>query len=167
MGITLVSLDKFYTDLPKQKDFFYILKPNNYAMNLINLPKSHEIVKEQDLHKSVARGLFTLDGQIEIQGQNILEQIELLQKQALEIQEKRRISKIIYQSEIKFDPVILGIYYLYIVNDTRQFISMVGPNEWGRSLRNKLSFVAKIRLQYDHTWEILELNIKNYFYEQL
>lgn len=62
-------------------------------MNLINLPKSHEIVKEQDLHKSVARGLFTLDGQIEIQGQNILEQIELLKRQAEEILEKKEFLK--------------------------------------------------------------------------
>ena len=134
-------------------------------MNLINLPKSQEIVKEQDFHKPIARGLFTLDGQIEIQGQNIIEQIEVLKRQAYEIQEKKRISKKIYESEIKFDPIVLGIYYLYIVNETRQFISMIAPNEWGRSLRNKLEYVAEIRLQYDHTWEILELNIKNYFNE--
>ena len=52
-------------------------------MNLTNLPKSHEIVKEQDFHKPVARGLFTLDGQIEIQGENILEQIKLLKEAEL------------------------------------------------------------------------------------
>jgi hypothetical protein len=134
-------------------------------MDLINLPKSQEIVKEQDFHKPIARGLFTLDGQIDIQAQNIIEQIEVLKRQALEINEKKRISKKIYKSEIKFEPIILGIYYLYIRNETEQFISMIGPNEWGRSLRNKLSFVAKIRLQYDHTWEIIELNIKDYFNE--
>jgi hypothetical protein len=134
-------------------------------MALINLPKSQEIVKEKDFHKPIARGLFTLDGQIDIQAQNIIEQIEVLKRQALEINEKKRISKKIYKSEIKFEPIILGIYYLYIRNETEQFISMIGPNEWGRSLRNKLSFVAKIYLQYDHTWEIIELNIKDYFNE--
>ena len=40
---------------------------------------------------------------------------------------------------------------------------MVGPNEWGRSQKNKLDFIAKVRLQYDHTWEILELNNANFF----
>jgi hypothetical protein len=132
-------------------------------MDLINLPKSQQIVKEQDFHKPVARGLFTLDGQIDIQAQNIIQQIELLKKQAFEIEEKKRISKIIYDSEIKFEPIILGIYYLYIKNDFNQFISMVGPNEWGRSQKNKLDFIAKVRLQYDHTWEILELNNANFF----
>ena len=133
-------------------------------MNLINLPKSQEIVKEQDFHKPVARGLFTLDGQIEIQAENIIEQIELLKRQATEIQEKKRISKKIYESELKFDPIILGIYYLYIRNGSEQFISMIGPTEWGRSRKNHLEYIAQIRLQYDHTWEILVLNNQDYFY---
>ena len=134
-------------------------------MNLINLPKSNPIVKTKDLHKPIAKGLIALDGQIEIQGKNIIEQIELLKKQAEEILEKKRISQKIYDSLLKFEPIILGIYYLYIVNEKNQMISMVGPSEWGRSLKNRLDFVAKIRLQYDHTWEILELNINNYFNE--
>lgn len=134
-------------------------------MNLINLPKSNPIVKTEDLHKPIAKGLITLDGQIEIQGKNIIEQIELLKKQAEEILEKKRISQKIYDSLLKFEPIILGIYYLYIVNEKEQMISMVGPSEWGRSLKNRLDFVAKVRLQYDHTWEILELNINNYFNE--
>jgi hypothetical protein len=133
-------------------------------MNLINTPKSHSIVKEVDLHKPIAQGLFTLDGQIEIQGEQILQQIELLKNQALQIQERKRISKIIYDSEIKFDPIIKGMYYLYIRNETEQFISMVGPNEWGRSQKSKLDYIASIRLDYDHTWEILQLNNKDYFY---
>ena len=134
-------------------------------MNLINLPKSYPIVKEEDIHKPIARGLFTLDGQVDIQANNILEQLEVLKRQFLEIEEKKRISKKIYDSEIKFEPIVLGIYYLYIRNHTEQFISMIGPNEWGRSQKNHLEYVAQVRLQYDHTWEILELNKNDYFYE--
>lgn len=132
-------------------------------MDLINIPNSSQIVKESDFHKPIARGLFTLDGQVDIQANNILEQLKVLQKQANLIQEKKRVSKIIYQSEIKFEPIVLGIYYLYIRNSTEQFISMIGPSEWGRSQKNSLEYIAKIRLQYDHTWEVLDLNIKNYF----
>lgn len=132
-------------------------------MDLINLPNSSQIVKESDLHKPIARGLFTLDGQIDIQATNIIEQIEVLRRQALAIEEKKRISKIIYNSEIKFEPIVLGIYYLYIRNSSEQFISMIGPTEWGRSQKNSLEYLAKIRLQYDHTWELLDLNLKNYF----
>ena len=88
-------------------------------MDLINLPNSSQIVKEQDLHKPVARGLFTLDGQIDIQANNIIEQIEVLKRQALEIQEKKRISKKIYQSEIKFEPIVFMIvgmlYFIFCI----------------------------------------------------
>ena len=132
-------------------------------MNLINQRKSAEIIKTDDLHKPIARGLITLDGQQQIQADNILEQIEVLRNQALKIQEKKRISKKIYDSELKFEPIILGIYYLYIKNGTSQFISMVGPNEWGRSQKSKLEYVCKIRLQYDHTWEVLHLNVEDFF----
>jgi hypothetical protein len=134
-------------------------------MNLINLPESYPIVKEEDIHKPIARGLFTLDGQVDIQNNNILEQLEVLKRQYLEIEEKKRISKKIYESEIKFEPIILGIYYLYIRNKSQQFISMIGPNEWGRSQKSQLDFVAKILLEYDHTWKILETNNTNYFNE--
>jgi hypothetical protein len=95
----------------------------------------------------------------------LLEQFEVLKRQYLEIEEKKRISKKIYESEIKFEPIILGIYYLYIINKSQQFISMIGPNEWVRSQKSQLDFVAKILLEYDHTWKILETNNTNYFNE--
>jgi len=41
---------------------------------------------------------------------------------------------------------------------------MIGPTEWSRSQKNHLEYIAKIRLQYDHTWEILNLNKQDYFY---
>lgn len=134
-------------------------------MNLINLPKSYPIVKEEDIHKPIARGLFTLDGQVDIQANNILEQLEVLKRQYFEIEEKKRISKKIYESEIKFEPIVKGIYYLYIRNQSQQFISMIGPNEWGRSQKNHLDYVCQIQLEYDHTWNILESNNTSYFNE--
>ena len=135
-------------------------------MELSNINRSSLIVKEEHIHKPIAKALFTLDGQSDIQYQNIFEQVEILKRQYLEIEEKKRVSKIIYNSELKFDPIILGIYYLYIRNQNEQFISMVGPNEWGRSRKNQLEYIAQIRLQYDHTWEILDLNNKDYLYEE-
>jgi len=120
------------------------------------------IVKEQDLHKPIAKGLVALEGQIDISATNILEQYETLKKQALAIQEKKRISLKIYEAEIKFEPIILGIYNLYRT-ETNTFISMVGPTEWGRSMKRKIEFIAKIKLDYDHTWQILELNDSEFF----
>jgi len=131
----------------------------------INLPKTDSIINLKDLHKPLTKGLMTLNGQIEIQARNILEQIDLLKKQAQQVENKKIISKKIYSSEIKFEPIITGIYYLYIRNGRDKFISMVGPTEWGRSLKSNLEYMATIQLQYDHTWKILHTNFKNYFYE--
>lgn len=121
------------------------------------------IVKNEDLHKPIAKGLITLDGQIDISATNILEQYETLKKQALAIQEKKRISLKIYEAEMKFEPIILGTYYLYKWDSEKTFISMVGPLEWGRSMKKKINFVAKIKLDYDHTWQIVELNDQEFF----
>lgn len=121
------------------------------------------VVKNEDLHKPIAKGLVALEGQIEIGANNILEQYEILKKQALAIQEKKRISLKIYEAEMKFEPIILGTYHLYRWDSNQSFISMVGPNEWGRSMKRKIDYVAKIRLDYDHTWQILELNDEEFF----
>lgn len=132
-------------------------------MELIPHNKASQIVKIDDLHKPIAKGLFTLEGQQQIQADNIIEQIEVLKKQAIKIQENKRISKKIYESEIKFEPIVMGVYYLYTRNGGLQFISMVGPMEWGRSQKSTLDYICKIRLQYDHTWEILDLNAIDFF----
>lgn len=125
--------------------------------------QSNIIVKTEDLHKPIAKGLVALEGQIDISANNILEQYEILKKQALAIQEKKRISTKIYEAEMKFEPIILGTYYLYRWESNRTFISMIAPLEWGRSMKKKIDYIAKIKLDYDHTWQILDLNDVEYF----
>jgi hypothetical protein len=110
-------------------------------------------------HKPLSKGMTTLEGQIHNSADQLLEQMEILAKRARDIQERKRISKIIYDSKIGFDPLVKGIYHLYILNNY-QFISLIGPNEWGKK---KMDYVATIQLDYDHTWEILELNKKDFF----
>lgn len=58
-----------------------------------------------------------------------------------------------------FEPLVKSIYHLYFLNEDL-FISMIGPNEWGRK---KMDYIATIQLDYDHTWEVLELNKKDFF----
>ncbi len=110
-------------------------------------------------HKPLSKGMTTLEGQVNNSADQLLEQMEILVKRAKDIQERKRISKIIYASKIGFDPLVKGVYHLYILNNS-QFISLIGPNEWGRK---KMDYIATIQLDYDHTWEVLELNQKDYF----
>lgn len=110
-------------------------------------------------HKPLSKGLTTLEGQINNSAYQLLEQMEILVKRAKDIQERKRISNIIYSAKIGFEPLVKSVYHLYYLNNEK-FISMIGPNEWGRK---KLDYIATIRLDYDHTWEILELNKKDFF----
>ena len=110
-------------------------------------------------HKPLSKGMTTLEGQVNNGADQLLEQMEILVKRAKDIQERKRISKIIYASKIGFEPLVKGIYHLYIFNDSK-FISLIGPNEWSRK---KMDYIATIQLDYDHTWEVLELNKKDFF----
>ena len=110
-------------------------------------------------HKPLSKGMTTLEGQIINSADQLLEQMNILAKRAKDIQERKRISMIIYNSKIGFQPIVKNTYHLYIINNEK-VISMIAPNEWGRK---KFDFIATIRLDYDHTWEILDLNIKDYF----
>ena len=124
--------------------------------------KSSSIVKNEDFHKPIARALSTLDGQADTQADQIVEQAAILYQRMLTIQENRRKSLIIYASEIGFRPIVMNTYHLYKIGN-RQVISMIGPTEWGRRMREQINWIATIRLAYDHTWEILELNDSEFF----
>ena len=86
----------------------------------------------------------------------IREQIELLAVQAKAIQKRVEISEKIYQSQMNFKPLIGHVYHLYGRDNKEEFLSMVAPNEWGRT--SNLNFIASVKLLADHTWEILEQN---------
>ncbi|MFN3346026.1 MAG: DUF2452 domain-containing protein, partial [Chloroherpetonaceae bacterium] len=39
------------------------------------------------------------------------------------------------------------------------FLSLVAPNEWGRS--KKMDYVATVKLLADHTWDVIEEQQEN------
>ena len=85
----------------------------------------------------------------------IKEQIELLARQAKDLQHRVKISEEIYQAEMNFEPIISKIYYLFRRDNGKAVVSMVSPAEWGKNPPYK--FVASVRLLSDHTWEVLEI----------
>ena len=102
-------------------------------------------------HKS----LTAMEEQTNMQLEQIRKQIELLALQAQEIQKRKELSHMIYSAKLSFQPVIGQVYYLYEKKDDSIFISMISPQEWGRSGPFK-RFIAKVKLLADHTWtEIL------------
>ncbi|MCP9768714.1 DUF2452 domain-containing protein [Lacihabitans sp. LS3-19] len=87
----------------------------------------------------------------------IYRQIELLGKQAQEINNRIEVSERIYDAQMSFEPIINHNYFLYERNDGGDVLSMVGPGEWGRKFPFS-RFLAKVFLMADHTWKVEFIN---------
>jgi hypothetical protein len=124
-----------------------------------NLPYAHHagsaLIKPEDQGKIKGRALSAMEHQTDMQLNQIYEQMQLLAEQAKKLQDRKVISEIIYQAEIRFEPLINHTYHLYQSESGNYLLSLIAPSQWGRSKR-KLQFYASVKLLADHTWEIIE-----------
>jgi hypothetical protein len=104
-----------------------------------------------------SRAFKVMDEQIGMQMDNIMEQIQVLARQAESIKVRREISEEIYRSNMKFEPLVGDIYFLY-KTPKGNVLSILSPQEFGeKKLAEKgFSFEAKAKLLADCTWDILE-----------
>lgn len=112
------------------------------------------VIKPEDKGRIKGNAIAAMHDQTDRQFHQLFEQMQTLVDQAKYLQKRVEISERIYQSNMGFSPVINKIYYLYTRKDGTDVLSMVGPEEWGRSFPYE-SFLAEVRLLSDHTWEIL------------
>lgn len=112
------------------------------------------IIKPEDRGKIKAVGLKSMYQQTDMQLEQIREQIELLARQAQSIHNRVEISELIYQARMNFKPLVGHTYFLYQNVRNEFFMSLVGPEEWGRG--SKPDYCATIKLMADHTWEVMD-----------
>ncbi|MCE7991705.1 MAG: DUF2452 domain-containing protein [Roseivirga sp.] len=112
------------------------------------------MIKPEDKGKIKGRAVAAMHEQTEMQVQQIYEQMKLLADQANAIKKRVEVSERIYQAKMSFEPLIGKIYYLYEREDGTDLLSLIAPEEWGRS-KAFSNFVAEVKLLADHTWEIL------------
>jgi hypothetical protein len=140
-------------------DFKNPIDPEKTTETPHNLPYPHHagsaVIKPEDQGKIKGRALSAMEHQTEMQLKQIYEQMELLATQAKKLQDRKLISEIIYQSEIRFEPLINHSYHLYKKEEGSFLMSLISPYQWGRSKKN-LRYIASVKLLADHTWEILE-----------
>ena len=115
------------------------------------------LVKPEDKGKLKSRALSAMEKQTGDQLAIIKEQIDLLAQQARKIQSRIEISERIYQAEIKMDTFIGHHYYLYERDSGINLLSIIGPEQWGRSGHPYAGFIAEVKLLSDHTWEVIRL----------
>jgi len=142
----------------KKEDFVNPIDIDKVTATPHSLPYSHTVggavIKPIDRGRVTGLAVAAMYEQTDMQLDQIRKQVELLAAQAQEIQRRVEISERIYKVGMNFKPLIGHVYHLYTRPDGTEFISMVAPNEWGRS--SKMEFQASVKLLADHTWEILK-----------
>ena len=113
------------------------------------------VVRPTDEGKIKGLAVRAMEQQTEMHMNQIYEQMKVLAVQAQATQKRKEISERVYHATIRFEPLIGRTYYLY-THEGRDILSLIAPEEWGRSRKYK-EFIAKLMLLADHTWELLEV----------
>jgi hypothetical protein len=141
------------------KEFVNPIDKDKITENPHSLEYGHHagsaLIKPEDQGKLKGRALSAMEFQTDMQLGQIYEQMQLLAEQAKKLQDRKTISEKIYLAEMRFEPLINHIYHLYQKENASYLLSLIGPNQWGRS-KKTVEFVATVRLLADHTWDILE-----------
>lgn len=141
------------------EDFINPIDPDKITENPHSLEYPHHagsaLVKPEDKGKIKGRALSAMEHQTDMQLGQIYEQMQLLAEQAKRLNDRKSISEFIYMAEMRFEPLINHVYHLYTKENGDYLLSLIAPNQWGRS-KNNFTFIATVRLLADHTWDILE-----------
>jgi hypothetical protein len=145
-----------------KEEFINPIDPEKITENPGLLPYASNVggalIKPEDKGRIKGRGLAAMEKQTERQLKQIYGQIEVLATQAKAIKERVEISARIYIADMNFEPLIGHIYYLYLRKDGSDVLSMIGPEEWGKSMPFE-SYLASIELLPDHTWEVKDSDL--------
>lgn len=121
------------------------------------LPYAHTVggavIKPEDMGKAKGRSLLAMRQQTDRQMNQLYDQMEVLARQAKLLSHRKEISERIYDAAMGFEPIINEFYFMYQKEDGTDLLSLVAPNEWGRSFKYS-RFLAKCLLLADHTWEV-------------
>jgi hypothetical protein len=123
-----------------------------------NLPYAHTlgspVIKPVDEGKVKGKAMAAMYEQTQNQMDQLREQMQLIADQAQKLHDRVKISEKIYEAKMGFDPLVGHVYFLYVRKNDEYLLSMVSPDEWGKSLPFK-SFEGRVKLLADHTWELL------------
>jgi len=122
------------------------------------LPYAHHmgsaIIKPIDKGRTKGLAMDAMYEQTEGQLLQIKEQVEVLVRQAQAIHDRIDISEKIYRADCGFKPIPNKDYYLYDKGEDNWIISMVSPEEWGKSI--PYEYLARVTLLSDSTWKVID-----------
>jgi len=107
------------------------------------LPYPHHIgsapIKPESTSSFVNRGVNKVNHEFK-------NRFERLRKEYESLLEEYDWNKVIYESDLRFEPVVGEIYHLY-QTDGKKFISLIGPDEWNKE------YLGSFKLNSDLKWE--------------
>ena len=119
--------------------FLNPINPDKVAENPGLLPYAHTaggaVIKPDDMGKVKGRSVLAMRQQTDRQMNQLYEQMEVLARQAKLLAERKEISERIYDAAMGFEPIISETYYLYEKEDGSDLMSLVAPEELGRSFK--------------------------------
>ena len=141
----------------EKEEFINPIDKDKVAENPHLLPYAHTVggavIKPVDKGKVKGLAVAAMYEQTDMQLNQLRQQVELLMQQANEIHRRVAVSEKIYQADMGFKPIFNKIYHLYERKNGEPVLSMIGPNEWGKSC--PYTFLDSVRMLSDHTWEIV------------
>ena len=112
------------------------------------------VIKAEDKGKIKANAVEAMHHYANQEISMLKKQADLIMQQVREIESRLKVSEKIYQSDMRFVPVIGQTYHLYEKED-HYTLSLVGPDEWGQS-KNTRKYVASVKLLGDHSWDMIK-----------
>ncbi len=148
----------------KPEEFINPIDKDKVAENPSTLPYSHTVggfvIKPTEKGVIKGKSMAAMEQQTTRQLRQLYDQMKVLTEQAKALQDRAEVSRQIYDAEMNFEPIVGHTYFLYRRKTGIYVLSMVGPDEWGKSL--PFEYMSKVSLLADHTWEILDENIQEF-----
>lgn len=119
----------------------------------IPLTIASPVIRPEDRNQIKANAVEAMHHYANQEISMLRKQADLIMQQVREIENRLHISEQIYQSDIRFVPVVNQVYHLYEKED-HYSLSLIGPDEWGSS-KNSRTYKASVKLLGDHSWEII------------
>ncbi|MGD7653695.1 MAG: DUF2452 domain-containing protein [Verrucomicrobiales bacterium] len=96
----------------------------------------------QDLTSFKSRGLAEVE-------RGLQQRLAEIREEYVRVVDHFNWNKLVYESEIRFEPVIGETYHLYESGD-RRMLSMISPDQWTKT------HLASVRLNVDRQWQVVK-----------
>ena len=75
-----------------------------------------------------------------------------LKEEYKKLVEEYNWTKLVYEAEYSFQPIVGHIYHLYEKKDKNLWLSLISPQEWG-SVKQEKAYVASVKLDTIGKWQ--------------